>query len=395
MSHLQSMMALELESADIQGLTSLLMARGIKLQNVVFLDDLHLICTVPRRDFARLKDICRDRGDTYRIQRKTGLSWALRGLIRRPVLVLGLLFMLVLVSWISSRVLFIQVEGNLTIPDRQILEAAQSAGVYFGASRRELRSEQVKNTLLEAMPELRWACVNTSGCVAKITVRERMEQEKESQASAFGSIVASQDGIVLSCTATKGTLLCAPGQAVLAGQTLISGYTDCGIYIQAGQAEGEVYAQTRRRMEAVIPTELIQKMEIRSQEKKYTLILGKKRINFWQSSGISHALCDRMYAEYYVTLPGGFILPIALGVDTITYRQATCASLDRERAEVLLSAFSEDYLRSQMIAGQILSSETELSVYDSWVQLTGEYVCSEMIGRLRQERIGEYHGESN
>lgn len=389
MKGLSGMVSVRITSADTASAMRAILDRGIFLYDVEHLDDLRTDCTVEQKDIEKLKELCESRGETLELRKKSGIFWILRGLLRRPVLVLGLTFLITLAIGISTRVLFVQVDGNVTVPDRKILEAAESAGIRFGASRRELRSEQVKNTLLEAMPELKWACVNTYGCVAKITVRERSEPEETEKIYTLGSIVASRDGVVLSCTATKGTLLCAVGQAVRKGETLISGYTDCGIIIEASQAEGEVYAQTLRELESVVPLIQQKKGEIISEAKKYSLIFGKKRINLWKSSGISDTLCDRMYEEYYVTLPGGFRLPFGFAVETLRFRETETSALSQQRAESLLRSFAENYLRSQMVAGSIQASEVQITHKDSCFFLTGEYVCTEMIGRQQQEQIGE------
>ena len=95
--------------------------------------------------------------------------------------------------------------------------------------------------------------VNTSGCVATVSVRERTDPEVTEQDSAVSNIVASRDGFIVSATVTRGNFLCRVGQSVKAGQVLISGYTDCGICIQATRAEGEIYAQTSRDFAAVTP----------------------------------------------------------------------------------------------------------------------------------------------
>jgi sporulation protein YqfD len=154
--------------------------------------------------------------------------------------------MFLLTIFLPTRVLFIHVEGNSTVEERRILEAAQECGIRFGASRRQVRSEKMKNRLLEKVPELKWAGVNTSGCTAVISVREQPVQEQRTGYTGISSIVAACDGRITSCTVTKGNGLCAPGQVVQKGQLLISGYLDCGICIRVTGAEGEIFAETRQ-----------------------------------------------------------------------------------------------------------------------------------------------------
>jgi sporulation protein YqfD len=303
----------------------------------------------------------------------------MKNLLRRPVLVIGLCLLAFLALYLPSRVLFIQVEGNNLIPAKLIMEQAQKYGVTFGANRREIRSEQVKNGLLGAIPQLQWVGVTTEGCVAKIHVRERSEPELSGQNFAVTSIVASRDGVIKSFTAHRGSALCKVGQAVTKGQVLISGYTDCGLSIRADQAEGEIMAQTNRQISAVTPDFQLTKGSIIRSEKKFSLIIGKNRINFYKDSGILDTTCVKMYSENYMTLPGSFYLPVILLTEEWIYYDLT--ESETVDAETVLLDFADRYLASQMIAGQILHRSEAV---DGNV-LEGEYACLEMIGQVRYE----------
>lgn len=385
----------ELTSADLAASFGAISDAGIVLYDSKQLSDLTARVTVLRRDYTKLCRICEKRGDSLRISSRNGIYWTLKGLLRRPVLLMGLVFLLLAAFYLPSRVFFVQVEGNNTVAAKRILEAAEEAGIRFGALRREVRSEKVKNALLEAVPELQWAGVNTYGCVARISVRERSVSENQQEDNTVGSIVAVRDGIITSCTATKGNMLCSIGQAVTEGEVLISGYTDCGIYIRAAQAKGEIYAQTRHELGALMPGNLFERVKNTAEKKKVSLIIGKKRIFLWKDSGISDTICGRMYEEYYVTLPGGFCLPVALAVETISVWEYEAKEIPAETASRILSEFAEDYLKGQMVAGSILSSDTDLQLMRDCYELAGEYVCTEMIGRLQREEIGEYNGKSD
>ena len=83
-------------------------------------------------------------------------------------MVIGLCLLLLLVCILPTRVLFMRVEGNESIPENLILEAAEDCGIRFGASRSAVRSEKVKNGILSRISELQWVGVNTKGCIAVI-----------------------------------------------------------------------------------------------------------------------------------------------------------------------------------------------------------------------------------
>ena len=252
----------------------------------------------------------------------------------------------------------------------------------------------MKNSLLEAMPELSWAGVNTYGSRAVISVRERAVQSEEQTPPTVSSIVACRDGFILTCQAERGTALCAPGQTVTEGQVLISGVTDCGICITEVRASGEVFAATNRQIQAVTPAKCLKITPSDREKVTWSLIIGKNRINFYKSSGISPSTCGRMVTEYTLTLPGGFALPVKLQKETVFQRTLTESDVEESAAADMLTEFARDQLSRQMIAGTITASLETVSSQDSCWILAGNYACTEMIGRERAEQNGELHETS-
>ncbi len=351
-------------------------------------DDIVLNLVIRRQDVRQLLRICSKKGWDVQFLGKSGIYWTVMNLIKRPVLMICMMLLLFLSLWLPSRVLFFRVEGAESIPERLILEKCREIGMDFGASRRDVRSEKMKNALLAAIPELQWAGINTSGCVATVSVRERSAAQMPEKPQGVGSIVAIRDGIVTQSTATKGTLLCKPGDAVVAGQVLISGYTDCGLSILATRAEGEIYARTERELTLVSPSRALEKRDIQVVEKKYSLIIGKNRINFYKGSGISPPGCAKMYSEKILTLPGGFQLPVVLVTETwISYEPASIISDSTN-----LSDHALRYIREQMTAGAVLLRREELSEEKEVYTFTGKYACTELIGRLQYEEIIKPNG---
>lgn len=376
-------------SADITGCLAAVNAAGIIVTEAFMPDELTAVFTISRRDWRPLAALTKRRGETLRLEQRRGIYWDLKNLSRRPVFILGLVLLLCLAMYLPSRIFLIEVQGNTTIPSNRILETAADCGIGFGASRREVRSEKVKNALLEAMPELSWAGVNTYGCRAVITVRQRDVETREAEEEQVTSIVAARDGYILRCDVVSGNGLCVPGQAVKAGQVLISGYTDCGICITATRSEGEVVAATSHTLTAVTPANCMKRTAQTGEEVRYSLIVGKNRINFYNCSGISDGSCGRMVTEYILTLPGGYPLPVKLVKETLSASRLSQQKVAQEEAGTLLKAFASRYLATQMIAGTITERLETVVPGDGLWRLTGNYACTEMIGRVRVEQNGE------
>ena len=55
----------------------------------------------------------------------------------------------------------------------------------------------------------------------------------------------------------------------------------------------------------------------------------------------------------------------------------------------IVADYAKEYIQQQMIAGNILKRTESFAAYDNRICMTGEYVCTEMIGIVQQEQIGE------
>lgn len=370
----------ELTSADIPGALQAMSNAGIVVWDVVSADDLVIRFQAAPNDGARIRAMAEQRGGRLRQLKRVGLSRRIIPWMRHPFLLLGICLLMVLTAWLPTKVLFIRVEGNQTVPTNLILERAETCGIGFGSDRSMVRSERIKNALLEAIPQLQWAGINTTGCVATITVRERSIQPHEEE-TVVSEIVAAADGIIRSATVQRGSVLCKPGQAVRAGEVLISGLTDCGLAILVTGAEGEIMAETHRTFGVKTPELAAVRISEGESEQKFSLILGKKRINLYNDSGILDATCVKINSEYYLTLPGGFVLPVGIAVETVTL----CDTEETPLSDQLdvMTGYARQYLLGHITAGQILEERSE--------QLGGllyiDYICLEMIGQNRYEEI--------
>lgn len=385
----------ELTSAEPELAVSAYAGAGIPMEDLQPQGALTLRFWMPRCCYPQARKLAQKRGDCLKILGKRGIYWMLPRLLRRPVLLLGAAVLTGLTLFLPSRILFVQVEGNAAVPARQILEAAAESGLAFGTSRRQVRSEKVKNALLSKIPQLQWAGVNTSGCVATVSVRERTGLPPAQDLGGVSSLCAMRDGYIRSITATAGTALVQPGQTVQAGQVLISGYTDCGLCLRGEQAKGEVFAQTQQELTAVLPAKWTLRGQSFAQRRSYSLLIGKKRINLWKDSGIWEDTCGRMYEEHYITLPGGFRLPLALCIQTRTTFALTSETIPEAQAGKELTDFARRTVLKRMVAGEIQQAAEHLRQDGGCFWLEARYVCQEMIARQRQEQIGENHGENS
>lgn len=127
---------------------------------------------------------------------------------------------------------------------------------------------------------------------------------------------AARDGVIVSMSVLGGQSLCQVGQAVRAGELLVTGCVDLETHTQYTHADAEIYAMTQRTLTAVYPQTATQKAYTGQVIRRYSLVIGRKRINLSGNSGISEVSCDKMTERKTLTLPGGFSLPVTLVVET-------------------------------------------------------------------------------
>ena len=383
---LQGAVYIKIISADISRLLSQISDANITVAYLRSIDEMTVEASVLRKDYNKLIRLTQHRGDKLILLKKQGAYWRTKQLSGRPVLITGFVIMLLIALLLPTRILFVQVKGNNIIPSKLIIETADSCGISIFASRRKVRSEKVKNALLERIPELQWIGVNTAGCVATINVTEKtVNEQTENDENLISSIVASRDGVICDFTVLQGNQLCQIGQAVKAGQVLISGYTDCGISIKATRAQGEIYARTFRDLQVISPVITDERVLYEHQKTNYSLIIGKKLIKFYKDSGISDVSCVRIYEEMKLTLPGGYQLPISLVRETITDCQYSTKQQSGEFE--WLTNTATNYLQNQMIAGKILEQSIRTELLDDLYLLNGQFACLEMIGQIKEEEI--------
>lgn len=393
MKSILGIVVVELTSAEPEIALETFRKNGIELFRVQRPSELTIRFSVLRTDVRKLQELAIKRGYTLQIVNKTGLFWRIQAFCHRPLLLVAIMILITVSIILPGRVLFVSVEGNQNLPERMILEAAENCGICFGAKRAEVRSERIKNSLLSSLPQLQWAGVNTRGCVAVISVREKSNDITGAEVSGLCSIVASQDGIVTDCTVWKGDARCAPGQRVQTGQILISAFTDCGMTIQATSAEGEIYADTSHVIQMICLKNGEKKGNMISDGISVSFLLGKKRIFLWKGSRIDAPICDRMYEEFYLHLPGGFTLPMGICIERFSYFDAHPVQIPTSKAKIAMGNYAMDYLAQQMIAGKILEKKEEVSIVGDVYKFRGDYQCNEMIGRVLPEKIGAYYGK--
>ena len=390
---LRGEMRVRITGASVERCMNLLSEEKIDFWGICRKDELNVELSMLSKEKRRLPALALRSFCTTEILSERGLIKYLQPLRKRPLLLFGTAFVLMLSFFLQSFVWVIEVEGEERVHEKVILRELEALDIRFGAWASSIDPQLTKARMLNAVPELSWLAVNRTGGKLTVLVTERDVAMSEKPPYQAGSIIAARDGLITDYNILEGMRLCKRGDAVKAGQILVSGYEDYGLYLRAVCADAEIYATTWHAGTVAMPAQHMEKRYTGKEWTQISLLLGRKRINLCGNSGIFTACCDRMINVKKVSI-AGYEFPLA--IETATYREyeEIPSEVDAAAARQQLSEAWQRLLRADMIAGRAeKTTEHFLQSGDLYV-LNAESTCNEMIARLVP--IGEpYKGENN
>ena len=326
-----------------------------------------------------------------KVLKRGGLVYALSGLRRRPVLVIGVGLAWALAFLAQYFVWFVRVEPSDQISAERIRQALSEEGVRFGVWGPGLDTQWFKNRMLNRIPELRWLGVHTEGGIAVVDYSVRDEPIRQgTPLTEPANVVAARDGIVTSLSVHSGLAVVEPGTAVRAGELLVSGLIDCPTHTQSTRAAADVEALTEHRFQVKMPLAASKKVYTGRTETVRTLIFQKYRRNISGNSSIFGIRCDRMIETSTWTLPGGYALPVTVETVTLREYEPEPLALSHDRAQALLEGESRRLTLNQMTAGRIEGGSAAIYKSQNGYRCRGVWNCVELISKtLPVELFGE------
>ena len=394
---LRGSLELELYSASLEQCLNRWVQAEIPFWALRRQDALTARCRIYESDLNAARRQAARAQTTLRVLSCAGLPRLVRQLRHRPVLLLGVVLALVSALLLQNFVWFLRVQGNETVSTERILQALSEEGVRFGAWGPDLDSEDLKNRMLNRIPELRWLAVNREGGLVTVLTAERKLEGPTEDRSGITNVVASRPGIVRELHVTDGVAVVEPGDSVQAGDVLISGFAEWTTHVQAMHAAGEVTALTMRQLDVICPDTWMRKVYTGRTETCRSLIFQRKRRKISGNSSIFGGKCDRITETSVWTLPGGFSLPVFIETQILFEYALVPAELDVDSAGQTLCAEAERLVTEQMVAGEITRTSTQLIPKQDSYLLRGTFHCVEVISKTVPAALSgeEEYGEND
>ncbi len=265
MHMLTGFVCVKISGSDSYRFINLCMKTGIKFWGYRPYEGGYKIC-LRFKEYKLLRKLKRKCKVRIKLLKKQGLPLGFKIFKKRPGLTLGFAFSIALYLFLLSRVWTVSVEGAGVHTEKEILETAESIGVYVGVSRDSFEERDATRHLLMELENLEWASVNTYGSTVTISVNHK-EQKPEiinTNDNTVQNIIADKAGIIKSIEAQDGKVVVDIGDTVYEGQLLVSGVWDSNadkeewaktdvVDIFMVKARATVLAQTERVFTASIP----------------------------------------------------------------------------------------------------------------------------------------------
>ncbi|MCD8382484.1 MAG: sporulation protein YqfD [Clostridiales bacterium] len=381
-------MTLEVWGPFLERFFNICAAAGLGLWDVETQEEHRARVTLALWNVRRARELAEKAGCETKETGRGGLPALLLQCRRRYGMGVGLIALTLLFGVLSQFVLVVEVQGNETVSASEILATLQSEGFGVGSYGPGVDVRALSNRMLMEMEELSFLTVNISGIRATVIVREA-DPVPEVVDERAADLAAARDGVIVRLDVTAGRTVVEEGQAVLAGEVLVSGLLKHELGDGSGtvwatqqvRAAGEVWAITRRTLSAVTPLETLVLDENGAVTEGWSVEFLKNRLNFYGNSSNLDRRCDKIAILYPLTLSDGTTLPFGVWKTTWQSWSDETGAVDPDWAEQLLRDALTQRLEAMVGEGEILSTQWEVTDTGGAMTVTLTAQCLENIAR--------------
>ena len=277
---------------------NLCMQLGLQYRNFCWCEDGSICFCCTTLSARRFLGICQKKGIDAKIISTKGLPRLLKQFGARVGLIIGAFFAVALMVLSGLFVWDVQVSGNETLTEGEVIAELRACGFGVGSYLPALRVREVENRVLMASERIGWLSINMEGTVARVQVIEHVSGEAAGGGDAATSkrpanLVATRDGQIEYLELYRGNVVVSVGQAVKAGELLVSGLYDSKTgSFRYTRAAGNVMARTERTVTVEIPISYEEKVLEEAVLQEIEVHFFNFSYKIYENSGNFDILCD-------------------------------------------------------------------------------------------------------
>lgn len=185
--------------------------------------------SVRRVDYKIIAGLARKHQVRVRVYKKNKKYLNLHNKSKYLGVLTGLLMTMLLVTISGKFILKINVYGNDSISEQQILQSIAEKGVFIGAYSDSIETNSAELNAKLSLKDISWINIEINGSRADVFVNEGENVNKpEISVKTPCNVIASRDGVIVETQVYSGTLLYSAGSGVSEGSVIISGVVNDG-----------------------------------------------------------------------------------------------------------------------------------------------------------------------
>ena len=237
---------------------NLCMQMGLQYANFCWCEDGSIRFSCYTSSAKRFLSVCKAKSITAEIIEYRGLPRLLKAMALRKGLIVGTFLSLTLIILSGLFVWDVQVSGNVTLTEGDVIEELRACGFGVGSYLTNLRVREIENRVLIASEHIGWISINIDGTVAHVQIIEQIAEnavgDENLTSMKPANLIAMCDGQIEYLELYRGNAVVTTGQAVKKGELLVSGlYDSLTGGIRFTRAAGRVMARTEHTIRVEIP----------------------------------------------------------------------------------------------------------------------------------------------
>lgn len=351
--------------------------QGINLKNICIKND-ELTAEVRIKAYKSLHRIAFSHGGKVKIFKRKGFPFLLSPLVNRWGIFVGIVYFVIFISFMGGFVWNITVSGNNRITEVKIVDYLAKNGFKIGTRWDSIDKEQLELSIMADFEDVAWISINKIGSTASIEINETVNKPKIVDHKKTTNVKAAKDGVIVRLEVFDGWAAVQEGDAVTAGDLLISGVRESEIDKKNhyAHAYGSVLAEVDDEISININRNQDEQISAYSKDYNSLFLFGMEiPLYFQKDKGNAEETTDKTYLAI-----NSYRLPVGIIKRHCDYFKTQTVSISDKELEALAKSELEKKKKAELQDCKILSEKVNLDIREDGCTITGKYKYIQDIG---------------
>lgn len=354
-----------------------LFAQKIPLKNIRNEDNI-IYADIDRKKYSVAARLARSYGVRTSVVRRKGLYYRFASLKKRTGLIAGILVSAAMVFTLRLFVWHIDVHGNSSLTEEQVLGILENYGFTAGVLANDTDALDAERRILMSSDDLSWINIEVNGSRADVYLNEKRDMGEADDFKTPCNIVASRSGVITDTDVTSGTLLYQKGSGVSEGSVIVSGAVSSGDMQILVHSDAKITADFKDHIDFDMDYTTVEKLPSDdSFTHRQLMLLGIVVPLDGNNRNTENTICTESTSELSI---GGLTLPAK--IRTETYNRYSEVSVTRKADDIrrILEGRLEMYIYNFCRDYEVLDIQKEFEETENGLKLKADISLRGEIG---------------